>query len=270
MQSAERRRQIASLAAVRGRVTVIDLAQQFTVTAETIRRDLAILDAEGILCRVHGGAVPVRNYRTDLTSYEARAKASLAAKKAIARRAVQLLPVPGSTIFLDGGTTTALMATLMADIPHLQDNAPPYSVITNSLPVALSLADSTLFDIKLLGGKVRPQSRAVVGDTATRGIAVLRADVAFVGTSALTLNHGLSTPDEQEGAVKRAMVTNARQTIALCDSTKFGLDYLVSFASIEDLSMVITDDMASNDYVSALNEAGIHVEFAASPSDSTT
>lgn len=265
LQSAERRRQIASLAAVRGRVTVVDLAEKFAVTAETIRRDLAVLDTEGILCRVHGGAVPVQNYRTDLTSYEARAKASLESKKAIARKAVELLPAPGSTIFLDGGTTTALMAQVMADIPQPDEDTPAYSVITNSLPVALSLADSLLFDIKLLGGKVRPQSKAVVGDSATRGIAVLRADVAFVGTNALTLNHGLSTPDEQEGAVKRAMVTNASRTIALCDSTKFGLDYLVSFATIEDLSMVITDENASDDYVSALQEAGIDVEFAPLP-----
>lgn len=261
-QSAERRRQIASLAAVQGRVTVTELAERFGVTAETIRRDLAVLDEEGGVFRVHGGAVPIQSFRSDLTTYEARSHASLDAKRAIARKAVSLLPNPGATLFLDGGTTTALMARVMAELEKPHDLYDPYTLITNSLPIALTLSDSPLFDIQLLGGKVRPQSQAVVGDVATRTIGVLRADTAFVGTNALTLSHGLSTPDAQEGAVKRAMVTNAQRVIALCDSTKFGLDYLVSFASMEDLSTVVTDRDASEDYVSALQAAGIDVEFA--------
>lgn len=261
-QSAERRRQIASLAAVQGRVTVTELAERFKVTAETIRRDLAILDEEGGVFRVHGGAVPIQSFRSNPTTYESRAKASLEAKRAIARKAVTLLPNPGSTLFLDGGTTTALMARTMAELPEPEGFYTPFTIITNSLPIALTLSDSPLFDIQLLGGTVRPQSQAVVGDVATRTIGVLRADTAFVGTNALTLSHGLSTPDSQEGAVKRAMVTNAQRVIALCDSTKFGLDYLVSFASMEDLSTVVTDREATQDYVAALEASGITVAFA--------
>lgn len=265
MQSMERRRQIASLTAVTGRVTVTELAERFGVTAETIRRDLAILDQEGGLYRVHGGAVPVQSYRTEHTSYEARSKASLASKKAIAHKVISLLPDSGSTVFLDGGTTTALMAEELAELsrtPETRDQIGEYKLITNSLPIARSLGDSPQFDIQLLGGKVRPQSQAVVGDIATQTIAVLKADVAFVGTNALTLNHGLSTPDAQEGAVKRAMVTNAKKVVALVDSTKFGLDYLVSFATIEDLDTVVTDRDATEQYVNALLDAGITVEFA--------
>lgn len=266
MQSMERRRQIASLTAVTGRVTVAELATRFHVTAETIRRDLTILDQEGGLYRVHGGAVPIQSYRTDHTSYEARYQASRTAKIAIAHKAITLIPESECTIFLDGGTTTALMAEELARISHLPTgfrNGTTIKLITNSLPIALCLADCPQFDIQLLGGTVRPQSKAVVGDIATQTIAGLRADMVFVGTNALTLNHGLSTPDAQEGAVKRAMVTHAKTVIALVDSTKFGLDYLVSFATIDDLTTVVTDKDASPSYVNALLETGINVEYAA-------
>ena len=269
LRSTERRRQISSLTAVKGRVTVIELAEKFGVTAETIRRDLATLDAQGGIRRVHGGAVPSRNYRTEFTPFESRAQSALDAKRRIARKALELLPPPGSTLFLDGGTTTALMAEALAtsgleSIPHAPTSGyvPPYKLITNSLPIAKTLADSEYFDIQLLGGKVRPQAQAVVGNIATQTIAVLRADVAFVGTNALTLNHGLSTPDEEEGAVKRAMVTHAEHVIALVDATKFGLDYLVSFAAIEDISTVVTDLQPHEAYVAALENAGISVAFA--------
>ncbi|WP_426705363.1 DeoR/GlpR family DNA-binding transcription regulator [Corynebacterium auriscanis] len=296
MQSTERRRQIVSLAAVQGRVTVNELADRFRVTAETIRRDLAALNDSGLLYRVHGGAVPVPKYHTEYTSVETRSKASIQAKLAIGREAAQHLPKPGSTIFLDAGTTTGVLADYLAEqsvrgnAPHLidadgdgispghaesgRDNSaptpnsgatthfPPLRVITNSLHIAYRLANTPSIDILLIGGDVRPQSRAVVGPIATRQLGVLHADVAFIGTNALTMAHGLSTPDAAEGAIKRCMVTNADRVVALCDSSKFGLDYLVSFASIDDLSMLVTDPGAPDTYVQALKDSGIDVVFA--------
>lgn len=265
MQSTERRRQIVSLAAVQGRVTVNQLAEKFAVTAETIRRDLASLHTEGLLYRVHGGAVPVPKYHTEYTSVEARSKASRQAKLAIGAKAAEHLPEPGSTIFVDAGTTTGVLADYLAqsaaDLAGTEDH-PALHVITNSLHIAYTLARCPQIDIRLIGGHVRHQSRAVVGPIATRALGVLHAEVAFIGTNALTLEHGLSTPDAAEGAIKRSMVTNADKVVALCDSSKFGLDYLVSFASIDDLSAVITDSAAPRSYVQALEDSGIEVSFA--------
>ena len=109
MQSTERRRQIVSSCRA-GRVTVNELAEKFQVTAETIRRDLASLNEEGLLYRVHGGAVPVPKYYTEYTSVETRSKASMQAKLAIGAKAAEHLPKAGSTIFLDAGTTTGVLA----------------------------------------------------------------------------------------------------------------------------------------------------------------
>ncbi|HIW95277.1 MAG TPA: DeoR/GlpR family DNA-binding transcription regulator [Candidatus Corynebacterium gallistercoris] len=262
MNSAERRRQIASLAAVQGRVTVVELAERFGVTAETIRRDLAVLDDQGDLYRIHGGAVPAQNFRTDFTTLETRSKASLAAKQSIAQAALQVLPPDGSTVFFDAGTTTGMLAHAIAASNESADpdqRAPKLNIVTNSLTIATTLADSPRCDVRLIGGHVRPLSQAVVGDIATRSLGVLHADVAFIGTNALTMDHGLSTPDAQEGAIKRAMVSNADHVVALCDSTKFGLDYLVSFADIDDLAYVVTDAQAPVAYIQALEEASITV-----------
>ncbi|CAI37271.1 putative transcriptional regulator (DeoR family) [Corynebacterium jeikeium K411] len=264
MESAERRRQILSLTAIHGRVTVNELAEKFGVTAETIRRDLAILDDGGELFRVHGGAVPVQNFRTDFTTLATRSKAALGAKRAIAQAAVQLLPFSG-TVFIDAGTTTGVFAEAIAAANAANDPklmAPKLNIVTNSLFIATTLAESPRFDVQLIGGHVRSASQAVVGDLATRALGVLHADVAFIGTNALTIEHGLSTPDAQEGAIKRAMVANSDSVVALCDSTKFGLDYLVSFASIEDIAAIVTDRNAPEPYVYELRHLGIKVTFA--------
>lgn len=265
MYSEERRRQIVSLTAVHGRVTVVELAQRFNVTAETIRRDLATLDDQGVVYRVHGGAVPAHSFRTEPTSLETRSKASLAAKKAIGKKALQVLPENPCTVFIDAGTTTAMMAEQLAEDRALRKQeftSIDLHIITNSLPISTLLADAPGCDVRLVGGHVRPESQAVVGDIATRSIGVLRADVAFIGTNAITMQHGLSTPDAQEGAIKRAMITNAQQVVTMCDSTKFGLDYLVSFARIEDIATVVTDRAAPQGYIDALAEANISVLFA--------
>ena len=132
----------------------------------------------------------------------------------------------------------------------------------SSIPTALELSDSGLHDVQLLGGSVRPISQAVVGSTALRTLALLRADVAFVGTNALSIGHGLSTVDAKEAAVKAAMVTNARRVVVLCDSTKLGNDYVVSFAPLTDVDVVITDAEAPSAFVDELRSHGIEVVLA--------
>ncbi|WKD59128.1 DeoR/GlpR family DNA-binding transcription regulator [Corynebacterium caspium] len=258
MYAEERRRQIASQTAVEGRVNVTELARRFEVTAETIRRDLAVLDRDGIVHRVHGGAVATQSFQTTELSLDARLRSAPTAKSAIARAALDFLPEPHGGMFLDAGTTVTALADLIADT----NKAHQWSIVTNSLPIALNMANKGLNDIQLLGGSVRGITQAVVGDMALRTLALMRADVAFIGTNALTLDHGLSTADAQEAAIKSAMVTNARKVVVLCDSSKIGNDYLVSFASIRDIDVVITDSNAARSVVEELRETGIEVVLA--------
>lgn len=258
MYAEERRRQIASLTAVEGRVNVTELSQRFEVTAETIRRDLAVLDQDGVVHRVHGGAVATQSFQTAEFSLDARSRSAQPAKSAIARAALDFLPEPGGSLFLDSGTTINAMASLIGD----RASQSRWSIVTNSLPSALDLASKNAPDVQLLGGSVRAITQAVVGDTALRALALLRADVAFIGTNALTLDHGLSTADSQEAAVKAAMVTNAHKVVVLCDSTKLGNDYLVSFATTSDIDVLITDDNAPSSILDALRAREIEVVTA--------
>ncbi|WKD57517.1 Lactose phosphotransferase system repressor [Corynebacterium capitovis DSM 44611] len=256
MYAEERRRQIASLTAVEGRVNVTALAEKFGVTAETIRRDLAALNREGVVHRVHGGAVASQSFQTTELPLDARLRTSPGAKSAIAQAALQYLPSNANGgIFLDSGTTIATLAGLIA---HDRSSV-SHPIVTNCLPIALELSSAGLPNVQLLGGSVRAITQAVVGDTALRALALMRADVAFIGTNALTVDHGLSTADAQEAAVKSAMITNARSTVVLCDSTKLGNDYLVSFATLADIDVVITDTGAPGSFVEELRENDIEV-----------
>jgi DeoR family fructose operon transcriptional repressor len=256
VNSEERRRQIASLTAVNGRVTVVELAERFRVTPETIRRDLTVLDDDGAVHRVHGGAVPSNDYQTRETPLDVRSSTSTEAKIRIGRAAAGLLPESG-LVFLDAGTTTAMLATAIAEDPGQVGEG--LSFLTNCLPIAVNLAAAGIKRVELLGGRIRPNTQAVIGDTTLRSLAVQHAEVAFIGTNALSLEHGLSTTDAQEAAVKRAMIANAGLKVAMCDSTKFGRDYLVSFAGADELDIVITDQGAPDRYLEAFNENGISV-----------
>lgn len=258
MYAEERRRQIASLTAVEGRVNVTELAGRFDVTAETIRRDLAVLDREGIVHRVHGGAVATQSFQTTELSLDTRFRSASSAKYSIAKAAMQFLPPASGGMFLDAGTTVTALADLIAEHP----NAKQWSIVTNCLPIALSLANAGLDEVQLLGGSVRAITQAVVGDTALRTLALMRADVVFIGTNALTLDHGLSTADSQEAAMKSAMITNAHKVVVLCDSTKMGTDYLVSFGSVDDIDVVVTDSGAPESFVQQLRERDVEVVIA--------
>lgn len=258
MYAEERRRQIASQTAVEGRVNVTELSERFDVTAETIRRDLAVLDREGVVHRVHGGAVASQAFQTAELTLDTRQRSASGAKAAIAHAALDFLPPGGGSIFLDAGTTINTFAELISQqYPQAQ-----FNIVSNSLPIALSLANSGVPDAQLLGGTVRAITQAVVGDTALRTMALMRADVAFIGTNALTLDHGLSTADSQEAAIKSAFVTNAHKVVVMFDSSKLGNDYLVSFASIADIDVVITDSGAPESFVDALREREIDVVLA--------
>ena len=109
---------------------------------------------------------------------------------------------------------------------------------------------------------MRGITQAVVGNAALRTLALMRAEVAFIGTNALTVDHGLSTADSQEAAIKSAMITNARKVVVLCDSTKMGTDYLVSFGSVDDIDVIITDANAPESFVKALRDRNVEVIIA--------
>jgi DeoR family fructose operon transcriptional repressor len=130
------------------------------------------------------------------------------------------------------------------------------------VPIAARLATSPGIALLVLGGRVRGLTQCTVGETAVRALADLRTDVAFLGTNGLTPGHGLTTPDEAEASVKRAMVRAGQRVVVLADGSKLGSEQLVRFAAIDDVDVVVTDDGADPAVVEQLEDAGVEVLVA--------
>ncbi|MEU5087267.1 DeoR/GlpR family DNA-binding transcription regulator [Streptomyces sp. NPDC021356] len=250
MYAAERQQEILRLARDGGRVDVVSLAEEFQVTAETIRRDLKTLDRAGLLRRVHGGAIPAGrlDFEPDLTEREATAADE---KDRIAKAALAELPAEG-TLILDAGTTVARLA---AALPLEAD----LTVVTHSLPIAARLADHPGLQLHLVGGRVRHRTRAAVDAWALRAYGEIRADVLFVAANGFSAEHGLTTPDLAEAAVKRAAIAAARRVVLLADSAKHGQEHFARFGGLSDVDLLITDSGLSPEDAAAIERGGTEV-----------
>ena len=255
MYAEERHAAIAGLVRDRGRIAVSEVATSFGVTTETVRRDLAQLERAGLLRRVHGGAVPTTALALAEPALADRDVAQAEHKDRIARAAVELVPASGGSVLLDAGTTTGRLAALLPTDRDLL-------VITHAVPLAARLAGVPGIALQLVGGTVRGSTQAAVGPDTVQALSDLRADVVFVGTNAVLPGFGLTTPNPEEAAVKRALVRAARQVVVLADSTKLGRESLVRFAPLDAVDVLITDDGVSADDVRALQADGVEVLVA--------
>ncbi|KGI66216.1 DeoR/GlpR family DNA-binding transcription regulator [Mycolicibacterium rufum] len=252
MYPEERQQAIASLVMSKGRASVTELAQAYDVTTETVRRDLAVLDKAGIVRRVHGGAVPVRALHLVEPGVGERDVTRAEHKDAIAAAAAEFFPLSGASVLLDAGTTTMRIA---AHLPTDRDLV----VVTNSVPIAARLATMPTVSLQLLGGRVRGVTQAAVGEQTLRVLDTLRVDIAFIGTNAISIRHGLSTPDSEEAAVKRAMVRAANYVVVAADSSKVGREDFVSFAPITSVDTLITDPEISATDRAELTDQGLEI-----------
>jgi len=223
-----------------GRVSVVSLARSFGVTTETIRRDLDAMERSGALRRVHGGAVSAERGSTSETAVTDRDQVRGAEKLQIARRALDAIAdgFRGS-VYIDAGTTTAALARELG--AHLRERGARAEVVTHSVPVAFELGARSDVPVTIIGGRVRGLTAAAVGSQTVRAIDQLRPDVAFLGTNGLSAEFGLSTPDPDEAAVKRAIVSAARRVVVLADASKIGDEFLVRFAAIDEVDVIVTD-----------------------------
>lgn len=262
MYAAERHDHIGSLIARDGRVVVTDLAGSLGVTTETIRRDLAHLELRGIAQRVHGGAVAASKSSRAEESIAQRRDRNSRAKSRIARAAMDLVPSSFSgAIALDAGTTTGLLAE---HLTRWRPDAPHQSlvVITNSLSVAGLVSENPDIEVQLLGGRLRGITSAAVGTSTLAQLARLRPDIAFIGANGVHAEFGLSTPDDEESAVKSALTRGARRAVALVDASKLGESTLVSFADLDEIDTLITDGAPDQALATALDDAGVEVTVA--------
>ncbi|MFF5899607.1 DeoR/GlpR family DNA-binding transcription regulator [Streptomyces argenteolus] len=227
----------------RGGVRVNELTRKLSVSDMTIRRDLDALARQGVIEKVHGGAVPVVEASTHEPGFEAKSTLELSAKEDIARAAA-VMAVPGSAIALSGGTTTFALARHLVDVPGL-------TVVTNSVrvadvfhssqrPTAPGGGRSAAATVVLTGG-VRTPSDSLVGPVADRAISSLHFDVLFIGVHGISVEAGLSTPNLAEAETNRRFVRAARRVVVVADHTKWGTVGLSSFATLDEVDAFVTD-----------------------------
>jgi len=237
VDSDTRQSQILEYARHRGRVEVVPLADELGVATETIRRDLRVLADRRLVKRVHGGAIPLESAAFE-SGVLYRSRVDLAQKRRIASAAVDLLH-GAETVFLDEGFTPRLVAEKLADRE--------VTVVTASLLAAEALADSESVTVLLLGGRMRGRTLATVGSWPLDQLGGLVIDLAFLGTNAISVEDGLTTPDPAVAAVKNAAVRRSRRSVMLAAHSKFGLSSFCRFAEVADFEAIVTGTELSRD-----------------------
>jgi DeoR/GlpR family transcriptional regulator of sugar metabolism len=246
-------RKQAILAALKrdGQVVAKTLSESFGVSEDTLRRDLRELAAEGLLQRVHGGALPASAAVGDFVQ---RQDIASAAKLAIATRAAAMI-LPGQVVILDGGTTCVQLARCLP--PTLA-----ITVVTHSPSIAVELVSHPLVEVLLIGGRLFKHSMVAVGASAVEAMAHIRADVYFMGVTGVHPTEGLSTGDLEEAYVKRALAARAAEVVVLASTEKLGAASPYVIADIDAVSSIVVDRGAPDAIRRQLRAKGVAVVVA--------
>ncbi len=233
-----------------GRVVAKEIAAELGLSEDSIRRDLRELDAQGLAVRVYGGALPASPAVAD---YAARASVAPESKRRVASAAVALIE-PGSTVILDGGTTTLAMV-----------DALPRSfrgtIITHSPTIAAALLDHDV-EVFLIGGQIFKHSAVACGAVAVEAASRISADLFFLGVTGVHPSAGLTTGNAEEAAMKRALAARAAETYVLGSEEKIGAASRYTVLSLDAVAGVITDEPQSDPTSRELAAAGINVIHA--------
>lgn len=253
----ERRRLIAGLLADEGRVSVARLAERFGVTEVSIRRDLVILEEEGELRRVHGGAVsPVRRGRSSVFAQQAHENREQKAR--IGTLAASLISA-GDVVVFDSGSTVEQVVT---HIPPALQRGSAMTAVTHSLPVIREISSWDGPHLVCLGGLYLPDYEALVGPQTIADMRDLSADIVFMGCDGLTVEGGLTTQHMLIAEVGATMASRARRVAVVADASKLGRRGFTPIVSLAAVDVLVTDDGASPEVIRAISGAGIEVLLA--------
>ncbi|MGO3153476.1 MAG: DeoR/GlpR family DNA-binding transcription regulator [Galactobacter sp.] len=249
----ERRERILQAVRDRGTVRVSDLAEEFDVSAMTVRRDIGALAEEGRLERIHGGARLRGGHVAEEPLPEAKTLLNPVAKSAIARAAAARIS-PGEVVGIGSGTTALAFARQIVKVRDL-------TVATNCVPVAQVLWESSSAKVVLTGGDRTP-SEGLAGPIALQALEHLHLDTVVLGTHGLDIEAGCTTPNLLEAQVNRAFLQRARRSMILADAEKWGVVGLTTFASISDMDVLVTDPALPASACEALEAEGVEVVVA--------
>lgn len=258
MTAAKARRDlIARMIEERESLSVAELTAQFGVTDTSIRHDLTLLEREGKLCRIHGGAVGRTTARVS-GLFARRARENTSQKRRIGLAAAGLVQA-GNVVFFNSGSTVVEVA---AHLPGTLRSSRSITMVTHSLPVIQEVGSWEQSHLICLGGLYLPDYQAVVGPVTLADLRELSADIAFLGCDGLTVEGGLSTPHMLIAEVGAAMAARARRVVVVADSSKLGRAGFTPIVGLETVSMLVTDREAHPDQTAPIRDLGIEVVLA--------
>jgi DeoR/GlpR family transcriptional regulator of sugar metabolism len=249
MLTSERKALILERIRNEGRLIAKAFATELSLSEDTVRRDLREMAADGLLTRVHGGALPVQ---PELPDFSTRRGVASGEKQRLGARAAKMIGA-GQTVFLDGGTTNA-------EIARALPRAFPFTLVTHSPTIAAELEHHLTADVLLIGGRLYKHSMVAVGATASAAIASIRPDIFFLGVTAIHPRHGLSTGDFEEAAIKRQIAAQASETWVLATLEKLDAASPVTIMPLEAATGVIVPMGIARQQVDMLEGAGLRVE----------
>lgn len=251
----ERQEYIINLIQQRKAVRVSALSEALAVSEITIRRDLEKLEEQGILERTHGGAILTQRMRQE-PLYIQKERINIELKRAIGRAAAKLVN-EGETIFINSGSTNRQLFSHLGRIPNLR-------IITSNAAAIAELGDrDESVELIVVGGTHRWQSNSLVGSIALSTIAQINASKTFLGVDGISVQHGLTTPIQEEAEIARAMVEHTPGSIiVVADHTKLGVVAEFVTCPLKKVTTIVTDAALEDDWRESLAAEGINIVVA--------
>ncbi|MBL0370862.1 DeoR/GlpR transcriptional regulator [Rhizobium sp. KVB221] len=229
-----------------GRLVAKAFAEELSLSEDTVRRDLREMASEGLLSRVHGGALPIQ---PDLPDFTARRAVASDEKRRLGAKAASMIQ-PGQIVFLDGGTTNA-------EIARALPKTIAFTIVTHSPTIATELEHHPTAEVVLIGGRLYKHSMVAVGAVAAAAISAIRPDIFFLGATAIHPRHGFSTGDFEEAAIKRQIAAQSSATWVLATKEKLDAASPVTIMPLEAATGVIASTQVEAEQRQMLESAGL-------------
>lgn len=248
----ERRKKILERLGREGKVKVVELSRLFGISEVTIRNDLSDLEEQGLLERVHGGAVSTHKYYYNMSMLD-RMKTNEEEKRRIAAACAAMIS-DGDTVMLNSGTTTLFTVQELKHVKNL-------TVVTNSLAIAQEAGRIANIQVILLGGNFNSQHQFTYGDDTLSQLKKYKADKLILSADGVSAEEGVTTYHHLEAEVNRQMMARVNKTIVAVDFTKIGRASFAYIDSVDTVDILVTNEKANQNEISALKDRGVEIKL---------
>ncbi|MGL5721399.1 MAG: DeoR/GlpR family DNA-binding transcription regulator [Brevinema sp.] len=255
MFSGERQEIILNLLKEKQKITIVELSKHLKVTLNTVRSDVAVLEKDGVIVRMHGGiSLPSSNINATNNSIGVRYLKNLNEKRLMAREVIEAFPCDKEfSVFMDSSTSVLEVAHILATSNYR------CTVVTHFTNIANILGVNPKISVILCGGTWWSNENCVIGNETIRFLDLYHTDIALIGCTAIKIDRGIFNGNTETVPVKQKMIENADETWLLCDSSKFGEESLMKIADFSQIAKIFSDRSPSSEWNTFLNSIKVQI-----------